>query len=40
MRSGTENHQLENIHAKYYTSDYYDASVNKCKVKTGISLRF
>ena len=40
MRSGTENHQLKNIHAKYYTSDCYDANVNKYKVKTGISLRF
>ena len=32
--------QLKNIDAKFYASDYYDKNLNKCKVKTGISLRF
>ena len=31
---------LENIDQKYYCSDYYDISVNKCDVKCGTSLRF
>ena len=32
--------QLKNIDAKFYSSDYYDKNLNKCKVKTGTSLRF
>ena len=32
--------QLKNIDAKFYVSDYYDKSLNKYKVNTGISLRF
>ena len=32
--------QLKNIDTKFYASDYYDVNVNKCKVKTGTSLRF
>ena len=32
--------QLKNIDAKFYASDYYDKSLNKYKVNTGISLRF
>ena len=35
-----EFYQLKNIDAKFYASDYYDKNLNKCKVKTGISLRF
>ena len=31
---------LENIGQKYYSSDYYDVSVNKYGVKCGTSLRF
>ena len=31
---------LKNIHAKFYTSDYYDVNVNKYGVKFGASLRF
>ena len=32
--------KLKNIDQKYYCSDYYDDSVNKCGVKCGTSLRF
>ena len=32
--------ELKNIDQKYYCSNYYDACVNKCKVKCGTSLRF
>ena len=32
--------QIKNIDAKFYASDYYDKNLNKCKVKTGTSLRF
>ena len=31
---------LKNINAKYYSSNYYDAEVNKYGVKCGTSLRF
>ena len=31
---------LKNINQKYYCSNYYDVSVNKCGVKCGTSLRF
>ena len=31
--------QLKNIDQKFYCSDYYDASVNKCSVKCGTLLR-
>ena len=31
--------QLKNIDLKFYCSDYYDASVNKCGVKCGTLLR-
>ena len=30
----------KNIDTKFYTSDYYDANVNKYGVKCGTSLRF
>ena len=40
MRSGTENHQLKNIDAKFYAPDYYDVNVNKYGVNCGTSLRF
>ena len=32
--------ELKNIDKKYYSSDYYDVSVNKYGVKCGTSLRF
>ena len=32
--------ELENIDKKYYSSDYYNASLNKYGVKCGTSLRF
>ena len=32
--------QLKNIDKKYYSSDFYDASLNKYGVKCGTSLRF
>ena len=32
--------ELENIDQKYYSSNYYDLSLNKYKVKCGTSLRF
>ena len=32
--------QLKNIDQKYYSSNYYDVSVNKYGVKRGTSLRF
>ena len=38
--SWKEFHELENIDKKYYSSDFYDASVNKYGVKCGTSLRF
>ena len=31
---------LENIHQKYYCSDYYDVGVNKYGLKCGKSLKF
>ena len=39
-KSWKEFDELKNIHQKYYCSNYYDASVNKCGVKCGTSLRF
>ena len=39
-KSWKEFDELKNIHQKYYCSHYYDASVNKCGVKCGTSLRF
>ena len=32
--------QLKNIDKKYYSSDFYDVSLNKYGVKCGTSLRF
>ena len=32
--------KLENIDEKYYTSDFYDVSLNKYGIKCGTSLRF
>ena len=32
--------ELENIDKKYYSSDFYDVSLNKHGVKCGTSLRF
>ena len=32
--------QLKDIDQKFYCSDYYDVSVNKCGVKCRTSLRF
>ena len=32
--------ELGNINQKYYCSNFYDISVNKCGVKCGTSLRF
>ena len=45
LEGGTENHRKilihwKNINQKYYSSDYYDASVNKYSVKCGALLRF
>ena len=31
---------LKNIDRKYYSSNYYDAELNKCKFKTETPLRF
>ena len=38
--SWKEFNALKNIDQKYYSSDYYDVSVNKDGVKCGTSLRF
>ena len=38
--SWKESKELESIDKKYYSSDYYDASLNKYGVKCGTSLRF
>ena len=38
--SWTKFNKLKNIDQKYYSSNYYDAKLNKYKVKTGTSLRF
>ena len=32
--------ELKNVDKRYYSSDYYDVSVNKYGVKCGTSLRF
>ena len=32
--------ELKNVDKKYYSSDYYDVSVNKHSVKCGTSLKF
>ena len=32
--------ELKNIDKKYYSSDYYDVSVNRYGVRCGTSLRF
>ena len=32
--------ELKNIDKKYYSSDYYDVSLNKCGIKCGTTLRF
>ena len=39
-KSWKELDQLKNIDKKYYSSDYYNASVNKYGVKCRTSLRF
>ena len=39
-KSWKEFDQLKNIDQKYYCSDSYNVSVNKCGVKCGTSLRF
>ena len=39
-KSWKEFDQLKNIDQKYYCSDYYELSVNKCIVKCGILSRF
>ena len=41
MKNGTwkKFDQLKNIYQKYYSSNYYDAKLNKYQVKTGASLR-
>ena len=39
-KSRKEFGQLKDIDKKYYSSDYYDVSINKCDVKCGTSLRF
>ena len=39
-KSWKEFDELKNIDQKYYCSNYYDVSVNKCGVKCGTSLRF
>ena len=39
-KSWKEFEELENIDKKYYSSDFYDVSLNKCDVKCGTSLRF
>ena len=38
--SWKELEELENIDKKYYTSDFYDVSVNKYGVECETSLRF
>ena len=38
--SWKEFEELENIDKKYYSSNFYDISVNKYGVECGISLRF
>ena len=38
--SWKEFNELKNIGQKYYSSNYYDAKLNKYKFKTGTSLRF
>ena len=45
MEHGTKIHgknsmNKKNIDQKYSSSNYYDVKLNKCKVKTGTSLRF
>ena len=35
-KSWKEFNELKDIDQNYYCSNYYDASVNKCKVKSGI----
>ena len=39
-KSWKELDQLKNIDQKFYSSDYYDVSVNKCGAKCGASLIF
>ena len=39
-KSRKEFGQLKDIDKKYYSSDYYDVSINKCDVKCRTSLRF
>ena len=39
-KSWKEFKELKNIDKKYYNCDHYDASLNKCGVKCGTSLRF
>ena len=39
-KSWEEFNQLKNIDQKFYSSDYYDVSVNRYGVKCGTSLRF
>ena len=38
-KSRKEFDELKDIGQKYYCSNYYDVSVNKCSVKCGTSLR-
>ena len=38
--SSKEFEELENIDKKYYSSDFYDVSLNKYGVECGTSLRF
>ena len=40
LESSTKFDQLKSIDQKFYCSDYDDASVNKCSVKRGTSLKF
>ena len=39
-KSWKEFDELKNVDQKYYCSNYYDVSVNKCGIKCGTSLRF
>ena len=39
-KSWKEFDQLKNIDQKYYSSDYYNVSINKYGVKCGTLLRF
>ena len=39
-KSWEEFNELKNVDSKYYSSDYYDASVNKFSVRCRTSLRF